>query len=223
MRNKKHLKNIFINEYFLIKSIKTVFILVLILTCVAFPALFISIYRIKPDAFYKDVIESSQSFFPFFSSLLTIFILKNYIEQYNCEIYFLDSKVKIRESLLILFLYYLALLIPFGICIIFERNMIFEYLRVLCQCFLFSSIAYMMMFITMSVSFTIIPIFMYLMFSIYKSRGESPSVLIFFSEELMNKTNIISAVMPALIAGTIFYAVGVVINIYRSKRYNPLI
>ena len=81
----------------------------------------------------------------------------------------------------------------------------------------------MMMFITMSVSFTIIPIFMYLMFSIYKSRGESPSVLIFFSEELMNKTNIISAVMPALIAGTIFYAVGVVINIYRSKRYNPLI
>ena len=61
------------------------------------------------------------------------------------------------------------------------------------------------MFITMSVSFTIIPIFMYL------------------SEELMNKTNIISAVMPALIAGTIFYAVGVVINIYRSKRYNPLI
>lgn len=226
MRNKRNLKSVFVNEYLLIKSMKAVLILVLLFTCVIFPILFINVYRVYPEMFYSTVMQLSQFAFPLFSAILTIFILRNYIEQYNCEIYFLHSKIKIRESLFILAFYCLALLVPFSICARFDNNMMLEYVRVICQCFLFSSMAYMILFITMSLAISIIPIFSYLLFSSYSMLHRPVEKLqgfVFCSLEGISSTNIASTVLPFLAVGCVFYAVGIMANLYRSKRYNSSI
>lgn len=226
MRNKRYLKSVFFNEYLLIKSMKAVFILILVFTCFIFPAIFINIQRVKPELFYATVMRLSQFFFPLFSAILTIFILRNYIEQYNCEIYFLHSKIKLREALFVLVFYCIALLVPFLICARFDDNMRLEYVRVICQCVLFSSMAYLLLFITMSIAITIIPIFAYLLFSSYSmlyNSSDEPQKFVFCSLEKVSSTNIISTVFPFLAVGLAFYAVGVVVNIYRSKRYNASI
>lgn len=219
MCSKKHIKTVIINELLLIKSMRFLFIFITLITCLAFPVLFYMINKVKPDMFSAYVTEISQYCFPFFAALLTVFILKNYIENYNCEIYFLYSKNKIWEALLILIFYDIILLVPFLICSFYEKNMIFEYIRIICQCFLFSSIAYMTLFITMSASVTIIPIFVYLMFSIYNMSGE-PKLFIFCSFEEMNSSNIIINIIPIIAAGILFYAVGIFINKIRSIRYS---
>lgn len=219
MRSKKHIKTVINNEILLIKSMKIIFISVTLLTCLAFPVLFYMIYMVKPDLFSSYVTEISQYCFPFFSALLTVFILKNYIDNYNCEIYFLYSKSKISEVLLILMFYDIILLIPFLICSFCEKNMMFEYIRIISQCFLFSSSAYMIMFITMSASVTIIPLFVYLMFSIY-NMSDKQKFFIFCSFEEMNSSNIIINIIPIIVAGIVFYAGGIFINRIRSTRYS---
>ena len=195
------------------------FLFITLITCLAFPILFYMIYRVKPDLFSTYVIEISQYCFPFFAALLTIFILRNYIENYNCEIYFLYSKNKVWEALLILIFYDIILLFPFLICCIYERNMVFEYIRIISQCYLFSSISYLMLFVTMAASVTIIPVFVYLMFSIYNMSGES-KIFIFCSFEEMNSSNILVNIFPIIIAGTLFYAMGIIINRFRCVQYN---
>lgn len=218
MCSKKYIKTVIVNELFLIKSMKFIFAFIIVFTGFLSPILFIMIHNAKPDLFSTYVIEISQYCFPFCASLLTIFVLRNYIENYNCEIYFLYSKYKIWEALLILIFYSIVLIIPFLVCRLFEKDMIFEYLRVVSQCFLFSSISYMILFVSMSTSITIIPVFIYLMFSIYNIGESIPFIFCSFDE--MNSTNIISNITPAFIAGFLFYIVGLFINRIRSIQYS---
>ncbi len=218
MRCQKHLKSI-INEILLIKSMKGIFLTVLLITDVFFPIIFILLSKVKPDSFYGNTIEMIQYCYPFFSSLLVVFVLRNYIEHYNCEVYFINSKIKIKEVALILLIYTFELLIPFLVCFNIDKKMVFEFGRVFAQCLLFSSCAYTLMFITMSVPISISVLFIYLIVSLYNMQAHH-KILVFCSYEEMSKENILNNILPLVIASLIFILIGMVANYYRSKNYS---
>lgn len=218
MCNKRNLTVAVINEKLLIKSMKPIFITVTILTVLIFPVIFLMLYKNQPDMCYGNIMEISQYCFPFFSSLLTVFVVRNYIEHYHCEIYFLYSKTKIKESLLILLVYLIELIFPLLTCVYIEHNMIYEFIRVFCQCAFFSALAYSLVFITMSVPMTVAALFIYLIVSIY-NMGDYLKIFIFCSYEEMNSGNIIKTVLQLIISAFILYIVGIISNLFRSKRY----
>lgn len=218
MYNKKHLTIAFVNEKLLLKSMKLMFITVTMLTVFVLPILFLLMYKNRPDVFCGIVVKLSQYFFPFFCALLNVFILRNYIEHYNCEIYFLYSASKIRESVLILIIYLLELLVPLFVCVCIEKTMVFEFIRVMCQCVLFSGLSYALMFITMSVPTSLSVIFIYLMISIY-NMSDSINLLVFCSYEEMNFYNIMKTSLCLLIPALVLYIVGIILNLFRSRRY----
>lgn len=218
MRNKKYLKTAVINEYLLIKSTGTVFWLVLIATDIIFPSLFILLNKHEPAMFRITATTLSQYFFPLFCAILTVFVLRNYVEHYRCEIYFLYSKLKFRETLLTLLLYAAELTVPTVVCVCIDRNMAFEFMRIFCQCVFFSALSYMLVFITMSTSLSLSAIFIYTLLSIC-SESDILQKIIFFSLKEVNEKNIIKAVFPILIAAAAFYTVGAAANYIRSRRY----
>lgn len=218
MFNKKYLTITFVNEKLLLKSMKLMFITVTMLTVFVLPILFLLIYKNRSDVFYGNVVQLSQYFFPFFCALLNVFILRNYTEHYNCEIYFLYSRSKICESVLILIIYLLELIVPLFVCVCIENAMIFEFIRVMCQCVLFSGLSYALMFITMSVPTSLSVIFIYLMISIY-NMSDSANLFVFCSYEEMNFYNIMETSLWLLIPAIVLYIVGIIFNLFRSRRY----
>lgn len=218
MLNKKHLTKVFLNEKLLLKSMKPMIITVTISTVFIFPIIFCFIYKNQPEMFYGSVVSLSQRCFPFFCSLLNVFILRNYIEHYNCEIYFLYSKSKLLESVLMLFIYLTELLVPLFICVCIEKNMVFEFLRVICQCTFFSALSYALMFITMSVPISLSVIFIYLMISIH-NMSDSVKWFVFCSYEEMNAYNIWKTIVVLMISSLVLYIIGFVFNSFRCKNY----
>lgn len=218
MFNKKHLTVAVINEKLLIKSMKPIFIAVTILTVLVFPVIFLMLYKNQPDMCYGNIIELSQYCFPFFASLLTAFVLRNYIEHYHCEIYFLYSKTKFKESLLILFVYLIELIFPLLTCIYIDHNMVYEFIRVFCQCAFFSALAYSLVFITMSIPMSVAALFIYLIVSIY-NIGDYFKIFIFCSYEEMNSDSIIKTVLQLISSSFVLYVIGIISNLFRSKRY----
>lgn len=222
MLNKRYLTTALINEKILIKTMRPVFIAVTVLTVLIFPAIFLLLYKNQPDHCYGNITELSQYCFPFFCAVLTVFILRNYVENYHCEIYFLYSKSKLLEALIILLIYSAELIIPLFVCRYIDSNMIYEYIRVFCQCAFFSAFAYMLMFVTMSVPMSIAALFIYLIVSIY-NMGDHLKIFIFCSYEDMNAKNIINTVIMLLLSALVLYAAGVIANLIRSKKYNGIL
>lgn len=218
MLNKKHMTRVFLNEKLLLKSMQPMLITVTISTVFIFPSIFCFIHKNQPEMFYGSVVNLSQRCFPFFCALLNIFVLRNYIEHYNCEIYFLYSKSKLQESVLMLFIYLTELLVPLFICSCIEKNMVFEFIRVMCQCTFFSALSYALMFITMSLPISLSVIFIYLMISIYNTSAYM-KCFVFCSYEEMNAYNIWKTIVVLMISSLVMYIIGFLFNSFRCKNY----
>ncbi len=219
MFNKKSLRAAVSNEVLLVKTMRPVFYAIFALTCVAAPVLFLFIGKESPDLFDAFVSETIQYCFPFFSSLLTVFILRNFTENYGCEVYFMYQKVKVKEWGLMLLLYLAGLVIPMAACAVINTEFIFQYIKVAAQCVLLSSLAYMLMFLTMSTALSIAIGFIYVLISIYYATGEL-RLFIFCSYDWPDASTIGVTLGVLLAESAVLLAVGVLLNVLRFRRFS---
>lgn len=166
---------------------------------------------------YTEVLKYLQYFIPFLSTWWILFSFAEYVEGMGNELYFVQGRMRVYNTLAWLGIYLIVMVIPF----LFYAEMIsgfqIECLRMAIECILFSCVTYMLLFLLASVPMTLVILLIY---SIFSSLGalNTETVLIYYDIRVWSGELFTEKYLYLLLVGILALIIGVITNC-RFRKY----
>ncbi len=156
---------------------------------------------------------------PFLSVWSSLFILKEYIEAAGNELLFVyPPRCKLLDPLLAFFGCLLIISCFFIGYMPFFPNMHIEWLRMLFLCVFYFGSMYCILFLSKSVTITLMMLLLYTLANLFFLTGEAHFPL-YYNYHPITLAQLRHIYLPFLITGCVFTGVGVIRNL-KTQRYN---
>lgn len=206
---KRYLNGIILN----LKTIRFISLVPLIILNILIPLLNFAVFKRNGinEELYRNLLQYSQYFMPFFSVWNVIFILREYVESDGKEtLYVCSNKCKIKDILGIFLISIINIAIIFIIYGFIFPTMYFEFLRIVSICILFLGITYSIAFLGKSITPVIMVLLLYTLASILsKNKLYFP---LFYTLEGISKALYMSHYFILLLIGVLLLFIGTIIN-----------
>lgn len=215
------MKIFFERIYLHLKNIKALFFFTLIIVHLFLPFIGFLSYKSENLDFYMSVMEYALIVIPLSSTIWSLFILREYVEGKGNELLFIGkNKIKFLECFIPFILFYVTIIFQFLIYIRLDNTFKFELIRLFFICFFFFSLMYFLVFLTKSVSLTLMVLIAYTILNVLIDGHDSIiGFLFYFNVSPYSKTLFINQSIPMLIFSSIFIAAALVIN-KKSIKFN---
>ncbi|MFZ3591295.1 hypothetical protein ACOI1C_19150 [Bacillus sp. DJP31] len=212
------IKTHLVMTYLSLRNLKIYYFIPIFFMYLVIPALFFSEIAITGvgDILHLRVVETTQKILPLFSVWWIIFILREYIEGEGNEVLYVYEdlkRTKLLDILIVFIIYSLKITPLFILFSFFLDDMIFELLRVMIQCFFYSSLAYCLIYLTKSSAITFMFIMVYNFLVTYLNSSFVSKVSI-FSNVSMSIDLFHEKYIYVFLLGLVILLIGMIMNKY---------
>lgn len=215
MHTKRHLSLLLQRCCWHLKNLRLLFWIPIVIINLVLPAL--AFLRYQKDGIgpvmLVDLVENMMLFLPFLSVWWVIFILREYVEADGCEVlYVCRDKIKLADALCPFLLYLLNIALLYGFfTFLFPSAMPMEYGRMLCICCFFFGLTYFLVFLTKSITITLMLDLIYLIASVLIPL-QQPVFPLYHVQQELSIPMFYQLYFPLLAAGLIMTVAGTLIN-----------
>ncbi len=215
------MKIFFERIYLHLKNIKYLLFFALISVHIFLPIISIISYNSENLDFYMTVIEYSLVVIPISSVLCSLFILREYIEGKGNELlYCANNKIKFLDCFVPFLFFYLSIIFQFVIYVVIDSSFKFEVIRLFIICLFYFSLTYFIVFLTKSVSLTLMVLIGYTIINILIDGKDSIIGFIFyFNIRPYDMSIFIYQSIPMIILSFVFIFVALILN-KKNKHFN---
>lgn len=203
------------------KGIKFLILVPILFTFAVIPALnFFSVEKFgrSPEA-VCEILRIAFMFFPFLSVWCTLFFLKEYLEADGHELlYVCRSKLKLVDSLYPFLLYCILISAFFGGYQFVFHGMTIEWGSMLCVCVFYFGLVYFLLFLTKSITITLMVLLLYTLANIIFLTGE-PFFPFYYYYQPFSSSLFFKVYLPLAGLGCVLTAIGCFCN-YKMKRFD---
>lgn len=206
------------NRIFLhLKGLRLFALVPLILVFIVLPLVFIPLidYYGATENMYVMILQYSQATIPIFSVWWIIFISREYIENDGNELLFtFKSRIMLPEYLILFAAFMLCTFVLFLILSAYFSSILLEYIRILCICIMYLGFSYAVMYITSSMSLTLLILTAHSMLNL-TVPNDNPNLFLYNSNIHFGLSIFESVSLPQIIVGCVLLTVGYAAN----KKY----
>lgn len=211
-----HIKSIYLS----FKNLKGYYLIPVIIVLVFLPILTIGITYMVGDVEGSRILvfREIEKFVPLLSLWWIVFIFKEYVEGDGNELLYCvggSGKVKLTQVLLAFFWYVTHIGALFLGYSIFWDNIFLEFLKIVIQCFFFTSSFYMLIYTLKSTTISFMLLLVYKLFALFTNSGISNYISVFEKGEHINLSIIATKYLIVLIVAFFFLIIGV----RKNKRF----
>lgn len=168
---------------------------------------------------YMEFLQTAQTVMPFFSIWWVVFALREYVEADGNELLFVSrGRTKLPDALALFLLYILNMAIVFGVYTAFFPQMKYEFFRVLCVCLFYFGMAYCLLFLTKSLTLTLLAALFYMLAVFVTQEGSGALFLLYATKEAVCRALALRVFLPLGLLGAVLTGAGVVLN-YCAMRW----
>lgn len=216
---KRHLTFFFQRIIYHFKSIKYLFFVPVVMMVAVIPLLNLfsaQKFSVAEEAF-ADILKIDFMLFPVLSVWWSLFILKEYVEADGYELlYVCRNKIKLLDALLPFFLFLFIMGGFFFGYSFLLKDIWFEYFCIVCSCLFYFGLVYCLLFLTRSVTLTLMACLLYTLANLVFLNGAPPFPFYYTSQRIL-PNQLWSVYLPLAAAGCSLTGLGVALNIKISK------
>lgn len=195
-----------------LKSLRLLLIAPLIAVHILLPLTSYLLSRRNPDEYYSYIIMLGMIIIPVSSVIWSLFILKENVEGKGNELLYIGkSRIKFWDCLIPYLIFFLTVLVQYGIYTALVPAFLMETIRISGICFMFCAMTYLLTYTAKSASLTLMVLLIYTIISFLFSTKPDNFVLYMNSEPFERKC-IISNTVPQIALGAAFMAFSLRLN-----------
>lgn len=205
--------------YLSLKNLKVYYFVPIMILYIFIPILNIGMINMSGNIenSYVLIFREAERFIPILSLWWITFVFKEYIEEDGNEILYCigdSAKIKIYNIALIFAWYIIHVGILFLVYGIFWNNVFLEFIKIVIQCFFFTSLSYMLIYTLKSTTISFMFLLIYELLSIFIDSKFTRYISIFENGEKILLHTIITKYSVVFLLGILFLIIG----IYKNKK-----
>lgn len=182
------------------------------------PLIAVLSYKSERLDFYETVMKYGMMIIPVSSIIWSLFSLKECIEGKGNELLFVGkNRLKLLDCFVLFALFFLTVVPQFIVYSFIEPVFLSEIIRIFAICFFFLGVAYFLVFLTKSISLTLMCLIIYVIANMLIISRSKLAFILYFNLQPYNKSVFISQSLPLIAISLVLIFMALVLNKKFSK------
>lgn len=206
--------------YFDFKNLRGYYFIPIFILYILIPILNVGMVKMSgsiENAYYL-VFREAEKYLPIMSVWWTTFVFREYIEGDGNEILYCINKTgKLKAfQIIFIFLWYIFhVSILFLVYSIFWDNILLQFIKIIIQCFFFTSLMYMFIYFFKSTTISFMILLLYELFALFMNSDFINFISIFENGKMIKLDVIISKYLIVMVLSGLLFIIGV----YKNNKY----
>lgn len=204
----------FFRKIFLqLKSIRLMAFVPIVAADLLLPLIAVLSYKSERLDFYETVMKYGMMLIPVSSIIWSLFSLKECIEGKGNELLFVGkNRLKLLDCFVMFALFYATVVPQFIVYSLIDAVFLMQIIRIFAICFFFFGVAYFLVFLTKSISLTLMCLIIYAISNMLISSRSKLAFMLYFDIQPYGRDAFFSQSLPLIVLSVMLLFIGAVLN-----------
>lgn len=196
-----------------LKSIRLMALVPIVAADLLLPLIAVLSYKSERLDFYETVMKYGMMLIPVSSIIWSLFSLKECIEGKGNELLFVGkNRLKLLDCFVMFALFYATVVPQFIVYSLIDAVFLMQIIRIFAICFFFFGVAYFLVFLTKSISLTLMCLIIYAISNMLISSRSKLAFMLYFDIQPYGRDAFFSQSLPLIVLSVMLLFIGAVLN-----------